>query len=106
MSRFAQYLKDTHGPLDELQFLIAANDIQHRVHCIINNTDNDDNSNGHLQWQLWELYKNYVHETAPDRLYLSDDLVDELRSIVENQNIHPETIENIIEKVINQLLFI
>lgn len=103
LNRFAQYLKDTHGPLGELQFLIAANDLQNQVRRIMNmnadDRDEQENSSAHMQWNLWELYKNYVHETAPDRLHLPEDLVDELRSIIESRNIDAETIENLIQKV-------
>lgn len=37
----------------------------------------------HLHFEAWEMYKNYVHEAAPDRLPLPPALAEQLRDVVE-----------------------
>ncbi len=76
------YLKTVRGPLNQLQFLLAAQDWQERLHDLhlehlsetnkgtdhVEGTDEDSLGRNrkeelsHLHWEAWELFKNYFHE--------------------------------------------
>uniref|UniRef100_A0A1I7XQB7 PX domain-containing protein n=1 Tax=Heterorhabditis bacteriophora TaxID=37862 RepID=A0A1I7XQB7_HETBA len=89
-SMFRLYLKDTRGPVNELNFLAEAT----RIH---ESMQKKAESSGQIAYDIWQLFGQFVHESAPDRIGFTSEIVEEYRLAVESNNL--EELDRVIEKV-------
>lgn len=84
---FLQYLKDAKRPINYLQCLLAAEDLQEKTLQICQKTARSQPvlpaDLSHLQWEAWELFRNYFHETSPDRVPFPEKVMSDFKSAVE-----------------------
>ncbi|KAM3718194.1 Sorting nexin-14 [Dirofilaria immitis] len=89
---FRAYLKDIHAPLNELDFLVHAGD----AHGRMLNVQNDHIAMSELQYDIWELFVKYIHDSAPDRINLPVEIICEFSKAVENHDY--ELLDRCLEK--------
>ena len=56
-----------------------------------------DESTSQISFDVWQLYSQFVHEGAPDKILFDDDTVAEFKRAIESKD--PHELDRIIEKV-------
>lgn len=87
-SIFRMYLQDIRGPVHELQFLVEAT-------RILDSIQRKSETNSQIAYDIWQLYGQFVHESAQERIRLDDKLLDRYKSAVEINDL--TILEEIIE---------
>ncbi|CAI2329336.1 unnamed protein product [Caenorhabditis sp. 36 PRJEB53466] len=87
-SIFRMYLQDIRGPVHELQFLVEAT----RIHESIQRKSE---TASQIAYDTWQLYGQFVHESAQERVGLEEKLVEQYKSAVEVNDL--DVLEGIIE---------
>ncbi|MFH4973706.1 hypothetical protein AB6A40_000415 [Gnathostoma spinigerum] len=93
LQMFTMYLKDIRGPTNELCFLQCSGDIHERI---LNRALSDENAVSELQFDVWDVFTKYVHNNAPEKVLMPDELENEFRHAVESKKI--EELDRAIEK--------
>uniref|UniRef100_A0A158PBU0 Sorting nexin-14 n=1 Tax=Angiostrongylus cantonensis TaxID=6313 RepID=A0A158PBU0_ANGCA len=88
-SMFRLYLQDIRGPVHELSFLAEAS----RIH---NSMQRKDESSSQIAYDIWQLFGQFVHDSAPDRIEFDNEIVNEFKAAVECNNF--PMLDKIIEK--------
>ncbi|VDM62197.1 unnamed protein product [Angiostrongylus costaricensis] len=88
-SMFRLYLQDIRGPVHELSFLAEAS----RIH---NSMQRKDESSSQIAYDIWQLFGQFVHDSAPDRIEFDNEIVNEFKAAVECNNL--PMLDKIIEK--------
>uniref|UniRef100_A0A0N5AGE4 Sorting nexin-14 n=1 Tax=Syphacia muris TaxID=451379 RepID=A0A0N5AGE4_9BILA len=81
---FSMYLKDVHGPLNELFFLLHSG------------SKDDDNALSEIRYDSWEIFQKYVHEGAQDRVALPSSIFFDFKKAIEKQD--TELLDHTLEK--------
>uniref|UniRef100_A0A0R3RY84 Sorting nexin-14 n=1 Tax=Elaeophora elaphi TaxID=1147741 RepID=A0A0R3RY84_9BILA len=89
---FRTYLSDIHAPLNELDFLVHAGD----AHGRMLNVQNDHVAMSELQYDIWELFIKYIHDGAPDRVNLPNEISCNFSEAVEKHDY--ELLDRCLEK--------
>uniref|UniRef100_A0A0M3IPP1 Sorting nexin-14 n=1 Tax=Ascaris lumbricoides TaxID=6252 RepID=A0A0M3IPP1_ASCLU len=92
LNMFTMYLKDVRGPTNELYFLLHSADVHERML----NLQKDENMLSELHYDIWEIFSKYVHNAAPERVTVPEEVHDEFQDAVETRNI--EALDHAIEK--------
>uniref|UniRef100_A0A8R1I0F5 Sorting nexin-14 n=1 Tax=Caenorhabditis japonica TaxID=281687 RepID=A0A8R1I0F5_CAEJA len=87
-SMFRMYLQDIRGPVHELQFLVEAT----RIHESIQRKSE---TTSQIAYDIWQIYGQFVHESAQERVGLDAKLVEQYKSAVEVNDL--DVLEGIIE---------
>ncbi|CAI5441672.1 unnamed protein product [Caenorhabditis angaria] len=87
-SIFRMYLQDIRGPVHELQFLAEAT----RIHESIQRKSEKASQ---IAYDIWQLYTQFIHESAQEKVILDEKLVAKYEEAVESKDI--EILEGIIE---------
>ncbi|PIO58748.1 hypothetical protein TELCIR_19809, partial [Teladorsagia circumcincta] len=88
-SMFRLYLQDTRGPLHELSFLAEAS----RIH---DSMQRKTESSAQIAYDIWQLFGQFVHDSAPERIEFDEEIVTEFKAAVECNNLL--LLDKIIEK--------
>ncbi|VDP03557.1 unnamed protein product, partial [Heligmosomoides polygyrus] len=88
-SMFRLYLQDTHGPIHELAFLAEAS----RIH---DSMQRKAESSSQIAYDIWQLFGQFVHDSAPDRIEFDEEIVNEFKTAVECNNLL--LLDKVIEK--------
>ncbi|PAV57842.1 hypothetical protein WR25_19333, partial [Diploscapter pachys] len=78
-SMFQLYLKDVRGPTNELTFLAEATRIHESMQKKTETADQ-------ISYDVWQLYGQFVHESAPDRIRLPDEILDQFSQAVQSND--------------------
>uniref|UniRef100_A0A1I7UUF1 Sorting nexin-12 n=1 Tax=Caenorhabditis tropicalis TaxID=1561998 RepID=A0A1I7UUF1_9PELO len=87
-SIFRMYLQDVRGPVHELQFLVEATRILDSIH-------RKSESDSQIAYDIWQLFGQFVHESAQERVRLNEKLVEQYKNAVEVNDL--TVLETIIE---------
>ncbi|ULU07409.1 hypothetical protein L3Y34_018859 [Caenorhabditis briggsae] len=87
-SIFRMYLQDIRGPVHELQFLVEAT-------RILDSIQRKSETGSQIAYDIWQLYGQFVHESAQERIRLDEKLVDQYKLAVESKDLM--VLESIIE---------
>ncbi|EYB84505.1 hypothetical protein Y032_0315g2272 [Ancylostoma ceylanicum] len=79
-STFRLYLQDTRGPVNELCFLAEAS----RIH---DSMQRKAESSSQIAYDIWQLFGQFVHDSAPDRIEFDPEIVQEFKAAVECNNL-------------------
>ncbi|KAK6732536.1 hypothetical protein RB195_016733 [Necator americanus] len=79
-STFRLYLQDTRGPVNELCFLAEAS----RIHSSMQRKAE---SSSQIAYDIWQLFGQFVHDSAPDRIEFDAEIVQEFKTAVECNNL-------------------
>ncbi|KAK6041781.1 regulator of G protein signaling domain protein, partial [Cooperia oncophora] len=88
-SMFRLYLQDTRGPVHELSFLAEAS----RIH---DSMQRKTESSGQIAYDIWQLFGQFVHDSAPEKIEFDEEIVSEFKAAVECNNLL--LLDKIIEK--------
>ncbi|EPB77517.1 hypothetical protein ANCCEY_03359 [Ancylostoma ceylanicum] len=89
-STFRLYLQDTRGPVNELCFLAEAS----RIH---DSMQRKAESSSQIAYDIWQLFGQFVHDSAPDRIEFDPEIVQEFKAAVECNNL--PLLEKVVETV-------
>lgn len=87
-SIFRMYLQDIRGPVHELQFLVEAT-------RILESIQRKSETGSQIAYDIWQLYGQFVHESAQERVQLKEKLVEQYKTAVEVNDL--AILESIIE---------
>ncbi|KAK5983023.1 hypothetical protein GCK32_003331 [Trichostrongylus colubriformis] len=79
-SMFRLYLQDTRGPVHELSFLAEAS----RIH---DSMQKKTESSSQIAYDIWQLFGQFVHDSAPERIEFDEEIVNEFKAAVECNNL-------------------
>ncbi len=68
MYKFLTFIKETNGPINHFNFVLAATQIQDRLHSKQTTDAETKSVTAHIQYDCWELYKTYLREESDDYL--------------------------------------
>nr|CDJ89770.1 Phox-associated and Regulator of G protein signalling and Phox and Sorting nexin domain containing protein [Haemonchus contortus] len=88
-SMFRLYLQDTRGPVHELSFLAEAS----RIH---DSMQRKTESSSQIAYDIWQLFGQFVHDSAPEKIEFDEEIVNEFKAAVECNNLL--LLDKIIEK--------
>lgn len=88
-SMFRLYLQDIRGPVRELSFLAEA----YRIH---DSMQRKEESSSQIACDIWQLFGQFVHDSAPERIDFDSEIVNEFKAAVECNNL--PMLDKIIEK--------
>ncbi|WKX95930.1 hypothetical protein Q1695_012411 [Nippostrongylus brasiliensis] len=88
-SMFRLYLQDTRGPVHELGFLAEAS----RIH---DSMQRKSESSAQIAYDIWQLFGQFVHDSAPEKIEFDEEIVREFKAAVECNNLL--LLDKVIEK--------
>ncbi|KJH51399.1 hypothetical protein DICVIV_02413 [Dictyocaulus viviparus] len=88
-SMFRLYLQDICGPIHELCFLAEAS----RIH---DSMQRKTESSSQISYDIWQLFGQFVHSSAPDRIEFDDNIVRDFKAAIEHNDL--PMLDKIIEK--------
>lgn len=98
---FMNFMKNVGGPINWLQFLLSARELQQKM------SSPDSSLENYVRWEIWELYRNFFHETAPDRIDdFNEELSAEFKSAMEtseDMQLLRQTLENTYKDIYEKL---
>ncbi|EGT48158.1 hypothetical protein CAEBREN_24629 [Caenorhabditis brenneri] len=87
-SIFRMYLQDVRGPVHELQFLVEAT-------RILESIQRKSETGSQIAYDIWQLYGQFVHESAQERIRLDEKLIEQYEGAVKLNDLG--VLEGIIE---------
>ncbi|PAV59413.1 hypothetical protein WR25_03534 [Diploscapter pachys] len=96
-SMFQLYLKDVRGPTNELTFLAEATRIHESMQKKVIELskspqefevldERETETADQISYDVWQLYGQFVHESAPDRIRLPDEILDQFSQAVQSND--------------------
>uniref|UniRef100_A0A915LA11 Sorting nexin-14 n=1 Tax=Romanomermis culicivorax TaxID=13658 RepID=A0A915LA11_ROMCU len=84
---FINFMKRIQGPMNFLQFLLSVHQLRLRLTSQIMEPVQKETLDM-IRWEIWELYRNYLHNQSNDRIcQLDDQVLKTFRNLTENHDL-------------------